>query len=81
MNDFMAIAGHQKPAHTVSVTLMDKFDAVRPSVPSWIHARRDKTELLKLPKTDAATLLSAEISSATASNVISLHQHVNIMKM
>ena len=81
LNDFMAIAGHQKPAHTVNVTLMDKFDAVRLNAPSWLHARRDKNDASKQPPMDVATLLSAEILSVMVSNVTSRHQRASIMKM
>ena len=81
LNEFMAIAGHQKLAHTVNVTLMALFDVQRLTVPSWLHARRDKNDALNQPPMDVATLLSAGISSAMVSNVISHHQHANIMKI
>jgi len=34
MNDFTETAGHQRLAHTVNVTLMEKFDVPRLNVPS-----------------------------------------------
>jgi len=55
MNDFTETAGHQRPAHTVNVTLMEKFDVPRLPVPSWLHARRDKNELSNQPLMDVAT--------------------------
>ena len=81
MNDFMAIAGHQRPAHTANVTLTDKFDVLRPNVPRKTHARRVKRRSSKLPPMDVAMLSSAEISrSATRSSAHSRHQLASTMK-
>lgn len=81
MNDFMAIAGHQRPAHTANVTPTDKFDVLRPNVPRKTHARRVKRRSSKLPLMDVAMLSSAEISRyATRSSAHSRHQLVSTMK-
>jgi len=81
LNDFTVIAGHQKPVLTANVTLTDKFVVPRLIVPSWPHALRDKNDASKQPPMDVATLLSAVISSAMVSYVISHHQRANIMKI
>jgi len=54
-NEFTETAGHQRPAHTVNVTVMEKFDVPRLNVPSWLHARRDKNELSNQPPMDVVT--------------------------
>ena len=81
MNDFTETAGHQRLAHTVNVTLMEKFDVPRLTVPSWLHARRDKNDVSNQPPMDVAMSLSAETSSAMESNVNSQYQLVNTMKI
>ena len=81
MNDFTETAGHQRLAHTVNVTLMEKFDVPRRSVPSWLHAPRDKNDVLNQPPMDVAMLLSAETLIAMDTNVNSQYQLVNTMKI